>query len=236
MPKRRQVSLAPDFRPGSQAQLTRLKSRLKALDQPGPAREQATLELALARRVAGYTAPSLEPYGQLPFGPGRPGLERVEISDFATDAAGRPKLILRQLRRARGPTVLARLPADLKAVADRYQALSAAIGSPGARDLEAPGGAGQISDGGAVARCAIATELRRAWGLIGGALVLPAAGGECRGRQLPLGRRALLDRVCLDGLSLERVLRAYGWPNKGETFREVSAQLRATLEVLASRW
>lgn len=198
-------------------------------DRPELARPAlaAREEARIATRLAGYTPPTLDPSGPLPYGPARGGFERAELPDPWT---GRPMPV----RRRRGSSALGRLPEGLRAAAARYAALVEAVNAPGCPSLDAPRGGG-LSDGGASSRCALAQRLGRAHEAIGPTLALPARGAQAhadRGRR-SVSVRALVDMVCLEGRPLRDVLASHGWSRWAEHERRLGDALRAALERLS---
>lgn len=223
------ISEAPDWRPG-QPRVAR-QYREQAAGLSGEAADRLKAEARLAGRVAGYTPPCLEPGGEMPFGPARGGLERVEIDELDGGALaaerGNPRLVV---RRRRGPGALSGLRAELRRAAVRYAALVEAVAAPGGLDLDGARGSG-LSDGGATSRCVLAHRLDRARAAIGDAPVLHPRFVARSDRAL-VTVADLVDRVCVDGWTLELVLRSRGWSRRHEHRRALAEALVAALERL----
>ncbi len=188
---------------------------------PQPALAGAALnargEARIAGIVAGYTSPCLDPSGPLPFAPGRGPLDHVTVHGFVYDAKVDGDVVAdRPVRMRRGPSALASMPSALRAAAGRYAALVEAVASPGCRDPQAPRGGG-ISDGGATSRCGMAEALRRrAVPAIGYAVVLRPRGlaAHADRPRYVLAVRELVDRVCLNGWTVDKVLAWRGWSRR----------------------
>lgn len=226
------VSLAPSFTPGTAAVAKHYRAEAARLD--GTAGAFMRAEARVAGQVAGYTAPHLDPGGDLPYGPARPGLDRVEIEETGIDpATGRDRQVRRVVRRRRGPMALAILPAALKATAERYAALVEAVGASRGSSLDAPVRGG-VSDGGATARCRLAQRLRRARRAIGTGLILRPQrhGGTVGRRRLPVSALELIEAVCVRGWSLEQLLKRRGWSRKRTHTKILRTALEAALERL----
>lgn len=207
---------------------------------PQPALAGAALnargEARVAATVAGYTSPCLDPSGPLPFAPGRGALDHATVPDFVYDTGTDGYVVAdRPVRMRRGPSALTGMPAALRAAAGRYVALVEAVGAPGCRDLQAPRGGG-LSDGGATSRCGLAEQLqRRAGPAIGYAVVLRPRGlaaNANRSRHV-LTMRELVDRVCLNGWTIDRVLAWRGWSRRQAYRNACRDALTAALTRLA---
>ena len=195
----------------------------------------ARAEARVAASVAGYTPPCLDPSGPLPFAPGRGGLDHATIPGFAFDATADALVVAdRPVRKRRGPSALSRLPPALRAAGERYAALVEAVSSPGCPDPGAPKGG--LSDGGATTRCGLAEQLqRRALPAIGHGVVLRPRGlAEHTGRPRHiLTVRDLVDRVCLRGWPIDRVLSSRGWSRRHAHGNACHEALAAALTRLA---
>jgi hypothetical protein len=241
---RDQAGPAPDWRPCPPGALRGMRAEARALTDaaigardPGLAARAVAVraEVRVVEAVRGYTPPVLDPSGPLPYGPARGGLDHVAIPDVAYDPrAGRDQLVDRLVRKRRGPTALSALPARLRAVAEAYADLAAAVASPGCPNPDAARRGG-ISDGGATWRCAMAARLRAAHRAIGTGLVLvPRGPGAHRDRpRLSIGARAVVDMVCLRGCTLRGVLAAHGWSRFRLNEQRVSEALEAALTRMA---
>lgn len=91
-----------------------------------------------------------------------------------------------------------------------------------------------VSDGGAVARMADVERLRRVRAAIGdGVVALSTRGQSDRPPGNPVLLVALVHRVCVDGLSLEAVLAAHGWPRTRCALDRLAEALRGAVDSMA---
>ncbi len=190
----------------------------------------------VAAMVAGYTPACLEPSGPLPFAPASAPLDHAKIPEVAYDAKLDGYVVTdRVVRRRRGRPGLAGMAPTLRAAGERYAALVEAVTSPGGPQPGAVRGGG-VSDGGATARCGLAEQLtRQAIPAIGGGLVLWPRGqaqslGHLRGL---LTTQALVDRVCLKGWTIDKVLAWRGWSRRQQYRNTCREALEAALRRLA---
>lgn len=191
----------------------------------------ARAEARLATRVASYTAPVLEPSGELPFGPARGALETAAIPEIGFDpATGADLVVDARVRRRRPSRALADLPDHLVAAAAIYADAVERVAAPGCPGLDAPR-AGGVSDGGAVRRTGLAQYLGSLAAAVGSGVVLDPYDPGC---YAVAGRRALtaldlVNRVCVDGWVIDQVLASRGWSRRTAYRNRATAALRAAL-------
>ncbi|MFT3973314.1 MAG: hypothetical protein QM699_07655 [Amaricoccus sp.] len=164
--------------------------------------------LSTAARAQGY---GICPGARSPIGPARRPAELVEIVGARGDhRKERLTPLGYRTARERLPRALAVLEVgDHRLVAAmRYRHLVEAVAAVGGGEWLAGGGSGRISDGGAVHRTAIASELRDCSGVLGGTALVR---GNARGERRDISLRALVDGVVLQGSEIKGVLRAHGW-------------------------
>ncbi len=193
-------------------------------------------EALVATMVAGHTPACLEPSGPLPFAPASAPLDHAKIPEVAYDAKLDGYVVTdRVVRRRRGRPGLAGMAPTLRAAGERYAALVEAVASPGGPQPGAVRGGG-VSDGGATARCGLAEQLaRQAIPAIGDGMVLWPRGqaqslGHLRGL---LTTQALVDRVCLKGWTIDKVLSWRGWSRRQQYRNTCREALEAALGRLA---
>jgi len=238
------VAPAPDWRPAPAGALKTMRREAAALSSaaiqdhdPGLAARALSMraQLRLVETVRGYVPPVLDPGGALPWGPARGALDHATIVEVETDPhSGAPKIVDRQVRKRRGPSALSGFEPQLRRIAEAYADLTAAVASVAGSWLSGPGGGG-ISDGGATARCALAKRLTAARVAIGDAVVLSPRGAAAQRdhARTALTVRALVDRICLQGWTIDHVLASHGWSRR-QAYRAACQQaMRAALQRLA---
>jgi hypothetical protein len=191
----------------------------------------AKARLVLSAQAQGHFVPGAG--ARLPIGPARPRVEMVEIVEMRGDNRKERLTPLgystARIRLPRALSLLEGKDARLQA-ALRYRHLVEKIGAVGGSGGLIEGGAGRVSDGGAVYRTAIAQELRDFVGKLGGmALVKGSSSGERR--DIPV--RPLVDAVVLEGVEIKGVLRRHGWSGKGLFVKTLTDALYAALTSMA---
>ncbi|QEU08757.1 hypothetical protein [Paracoccus yeei] len=121
------------------------------------------------------------------------------------------------------------------AMARRYRDLAELLASDGTKlsRLETSFGGGD-SAGWMDRRLMLSDEMRRLHRAIGPGMALSvrrirpsARGADQRG---PIHDRAMVDMVCLHGLTLDQVLLAHGWVKDGRTYKAITEALCAALD------
>lgn len=138
-----------------------------------------------------------------PLGPAREPLIAASLDAGLDDANGNPERRREAVVIRRSGRLLAMLPRDARAAANRLAALVETSTSPKGASLAGGGGSGRISDGGAVARVAASEEVR--------AMARRIGSGRIAAGRVPV--LVVVWSVAVRGLGLADTLREAGIAN-----------------------
>ena len=187
-------------------------------------------EAAVAARVARWTRPALDGDAG-PNAPGRGPVVPGRVVDRAYSAREGDWVpsITKVVRRGRSAE-LDMLPPDLRATAERFEVLAAAVGRMACVDPSASPARGRLSDGGAASRCDDAAALAAAVRAIGDVAILKGRYASAHAdRRRAITARDAVEAFCVKGWSMRRLLGQRGWTRCKKYSDEVRAGFQAAL-------